>query len=257
MGVLDTLGVGGVFGGSLPSAGTVWGYLGTFAGLTGLFLVSVIIFLIVIYIISQKNKYIISLHWFQAIHGKMIPMMDEKAEELTIPGTTIRVFKTKKGKYLPAGVDPMGKNSYWIAKTRTGENIYFTVTDINKDMKEAGLDYDHSDARAQNENLRDLISKAYTQKSQKWWQEYKEVISLAILIFVFSLATIFVLGKAQKVISTTQPVLDLNAQVLEEVKKTLIVMDNLCGKSIGLAGISESGGSEGEVSVGSLPTGGT
>ncbi len=237
MGVLDSLGVGNI----APNidASTIWSYAGTFAGLILVGLVTFALFFGISFLKGKRYRFDTNLHWFETIQDRMVPIDEEKCEQLVIPGTTIRIFKTKEGRFLPAGTRPMGKKSYWVCRTRTGEIIYFALKDINKDLEEVGLDYDHGDARAMNENLRDLIKRAYTDKSTRWWQEYKEVISLAIIVFVMALAVVFVLGKAEKVIAATEPTLILAQEVMAESRDAMNALSNVCSNIKPVSGFKE------------------
>jgi len=170
--------------------------IGQFSLLFLLFLVVGGIFYGVYYVKKNKKLYNKKIFWFEEIHGEMVPIGDNKACELTIPGTNITVFYIKeKDMYLPRPVKRMGKEAYWFAIKNNREIVNFTMKNINSEMKEANLEYDHTDMRYALTNLKDLIKRNYKDKSQPWWREYKEVISLVILIFVLTLSFIFIISK--------------------------------------------------------------
>ena len=146
--------------------------------------------------LKQKKIYNKKIFWFEEVYGDMIPIGQDIAQELTIPGTNIQTFYIKrKDLYLPRLTKRMGKDNYWIAIKNNRELVNFTMKNINKEMTESNLDFDHTDMRYALTNLKDLIKRNYRDKSEKWWQAYKEVISLVILIFVLSVSFFFLFTK--------------------------------------------------------------
>jgi len=154
------------------------------------------IFYYIYYRKKKKKKYNKKLFWFEEVNGTPIPVGDDIACELIIPGTDVKVFYIKeKDMYLPRPVKRMGKDAYWFVIKNNREVVNFSLKNINEEMKEANLDYDHTDMRYALENLKDLIKRNYRDKSQPWWREYKEIIALVILIFVLTLSMVFIISK--------------------------------------------------------------
>ena len=150
----------------------------------------------------------------------MIPLGDDVACELIIPGTNINVFYIKeKDMYLPRPIKRMGKDAYWFAIRNNRELVNFKIKNINKEMTEANLEYDHTDMRYALTNLKELIKRSYRDKSQVWWKEYKEVISLVILIFVLTLSFIFIISKVGGLIDKVGGLIE-NADRLIQVAET-------------------------------------
>lgn len=169
----------------------------------GQFIVLIFLFIIVggiFYFASYKKKeakkYSKKITWFEEINGPLEWVGSDKARELTIPGTNIQVFYIKeKDMYLPRPVKKMGKDTYWYAIKNNREIINFSMKNINEEMKEANLDFDHTDMRYAMNNLRELIKRNYRDKSQPWWREYKEVIGLVVIIFMLTLSFVFLFSK--------------------------------------------------------------
>ncbi len=160
----------------------------------GLFILAGGILFTFLYISKNKKLYSKNLHFFEEINGEMAHVEDCKAAELTIPQTNIKVFYVKtKNMYLPRGTRRMGKNSYWYCIRNNKEIINFVMTNLNKEMKEAKLEYDHTDMRYALANLKELIKRNYRDKSKKWWQEYRDVIAVVVFVFVMSLSFFFTL----------------------------------------------------------------
>lgn len=143
---------------------------------------------------SQKKLYSKRIYWFEEINGYTVPVGENRAAELTIPNTDVKVFYIKeRDLYLPRPTIRVGKDSYWLGIKNNREVINFRMKNINN--YEAGLEYDHTDQRYAKENLMELIKKNYKDKALVWWKEYKEVIALVVLVFVMSLSFFFIISK--------------------------------------------------------------
>lgn len=219
MGLLSSIpGLEGVSS-NLPSASKILSGIGGLAMIIILFLITAGILYTLLWIKKQKELYNKKIFWFEEVHGEMVPIDNDMAAELTIPGTNIQVFYIKKKNlYLPRPVIRMGKDSYWFAIKNNKEIVNFSMKNINKEMKEANLNYDHTDMRYALTNLLDLIKRNYKDKSLKWWQEYKEVISLVILIFVISLSFFFLLSRTGKLIEQVGQLIDHADQVVKSAQ---------------------------------------
>ena len=178
------------------------------------------VFYYLYYLKKKKKTYNKKIFWFEEVHGEMIPLGDDVACELIIPGTNINVFYIKeKDMYLPRPINRMGKDAYWFAIRNNRELVNFKIKNINKEMTEANLEYDHTDMRYALTNLKELIKRSYRDKSQVWWKEYKEVISLVILIFVLTLSFIFIISKVGGLIDKVGGLIE-NADRLIQVAET-------------------------------------
>ena len=188
-------------------------------GFVALMFVFVLIGGMLFYFLHQrKNKKLYSknIHWFEEVNGRFVPLDDDVAAELTIPHTNIQVFYIKKKDlYLPRLTRRMGKNAYWVGIKNNKEVINFTLKNLNEDMTEANLDYDHTDMRYALTNLLDLIKRNYKDKSQPWWREYKEVISLVILIFALSVSFFVLLWRTGQLIDQVGLLIDHADRVVQ------------------------------------------
>ena len=184
-----------MFGGALNFSGVMSGVM-QFVILIGMFIVVGGILFWLYYLKNVKAEYKQKVHWFEEVNGMPVPLGMDVARELTIPNTNVQVFYIKnKDLYLPRPSIKMGTNAYWFMIKRNGEIVNFRMKNMNEEMTEANLDYDHTDMRYALTNLRELIKRNYRDKSQPWWREYKEVISLVILIFVLTISFIFIISK--------------------------------------------------------------
>lgn len=168
------------------------------------------------YLKKQKKLYNKRIFWFEEVHGNMIPTGEDLACELILPGTNITVFYIKeKDMYLPRPVKRMGKDAYWFVIKNNREIVNFTMKNMNKEMTEANLDYDHTDMRYALTNLLALIKRNFKDKSQAWWREYKDVIGLVILIFVLTLSFIFIISKVGDLIEKAGILIDHADQLIQ------------------------------------------
>lgn len=179
---------------------------------------------------NKKNIWKIKIHLFEEINNQFTPTEDDVAREITIPNTTIKVFFLKKHKiYLPRGIRQMGKNHYWYGIRRNREWVNFSVTNLNKEMKELNIDYDHTDMINMNVFLKKLIEKNY--KKTKWWQEYKNEIALGIIILLVGIVGFLWLGEMNKITGTITASLGTQESVLKVANEVLEKVNNVYSSS--------------------------
>ncbi len=231
MGLLESIpGLNKIGLGEIDFVGFV-GKLGNIFLLIVLFAITACIIGFFLYRRKEKALYNLTLHFFEEINGQTVPTEDLKAAELIIPGTNIMVFHVKsKDLFLPRGTIRMGKKSYWYSVRNNREIINFSMTNINKETGEAGLNYDHTDMRYAYTNLREIIKRNYKDKSQKWWREYKDVIATVVFIFVLSLSFFFIVSQVGKLIGQIAPLLERAEQILAQLAK----YDNACRGASGI-----------------------
>lgn len=182
--ILDSFGMSQVnFGGIIDNVSAI----GLLIGIV----IFVFIFGFLIFTRGKKKKKGIfkQIQWWEEVNGRLIPVRMENAEEITIPGTSLKLFHIKSTDTwlprFPRGVTPA---LFFVAITPTKELVNFTLKSISQDMKEAGLEYDHTDMRWAAENLREFVKRNYKDKSVPWWKEYSGIISTAIFIVIMTVS---------------------------------------------------------------------
>lgn len=133
------------------------------------------------------------IHWWEESVGGLVPTRIDFAEEVIIPGTNLRMFYIKdRDTWLFRFTRGITPSVFFVAITKNKEIVNFTLKSLDSHMKEAQLDFDHTDMRWAAENMREWVKRNYKDKSQKWWKEYQGVITTAIFILVmtFSLCII-------------------------------------------------------------------
>lgn len=150
-----------------------------------------------------KNKQGImkEIHWWEEVGGEMVKIRIDKAIELSIPGTSLKLFYVKnKDLWLPRFTRGVSPTEFYVALTPNKEIINFSLLGISESLKSAGLDYDHTDMRWAAENLREFVKRNYRDKATTWWKEYAGVITTAIYILVMTFSFVIILFFLQKVI---------------------------------------------------------
>lgn len=196
--MVEAIDIGGWITGLIPDAATVMSWLRNLIIFVGIILVIAAIFFFIAWKKKQKKGDFNEVGWWEEINDKMSPMKMDKAREIIIPGTSLRVFYIKeKDMWLPRFTRSIKPNLYYVAITPNREIVNFTLKAIGRDMKEAGLEYDHTDMRWASENTKEFIKRNYRDKATPWWKEYQGVITGAVYILVvtFCLGIILYLWK--------------------------------------------------------------
>lgn len=134
------------------------------------------------------------IYWWEEVNGRMIPLRKDSAEEISIPGTNLKVFYIKKtNTWLPRFVRGITPTMFYVAISSTKEIVNFTLESLDKSMKEAGLTYDHTDMRWAAENMREFVKRNYKDKATPWWKEYQGVITTALYILVMTFSFVIII----------------------------------------------------------------
>lgn len=184
----------------------------------------------VTYLIASRRSFNKHIHIFEEVNKVAVPIGEDLAREITLPHTSTRVFFLKKKKfYLPRPTRQTGKGHYWYFIRQDGEWINIGLENINKDMEELKLDYDHTDMRYANASLKKLVEKNY--KKTSWIKEYAPYIALSILVIMIGVAFFLVAWKINQGLGGISGVAEANRQMLETSRDILKSVDNICAGS--------------------------
>lgn len=193
LGLENIKGLGGISG---------FDFSGLFTGIVQVLLIAFLFLFVggIVFLIfwnkKQKQLYNKKIFWFEEVNKNMIPVGENWACELGVPNSDIRLFYVKdKNLWLPRLTKRMGKDAYWCAIKNNREIVNFVMTNINEEMKEAELEYDHTDMRYAAANMRKLIQTNFRDKSTPWWKEYKTQISIVVIVFILTVSGYFLLTK--------------------------------------------------------------
>lgn len=169
-----------------------------FVGIFLLFAVLGGIVMIFLHLKSKKGreKNLKKIGWWEEVAGteRMEPGTMDDVEEIVLPGTMLRVFYCKdRDLWLPRFSKGVTKNLFYVLLTPTQQMVNFTLKSLSADLKEAKLDYDHTDMQWAAENMREWIKRNYRDKAVKWWQAYQGVITTAIYILVMTFSMVLII----------------------------------------------------------------
>jgi len=223
MGILGDA-TGGMVEG-LPS----FGGLDLIPGIVGFVLLAIVLGIITYYI-ANKKAYNKTIHIFEEVNGAMIPVGEDKAREISLPRTSVRAFLLKNRKfYLPRPSRQTGRNNYWFVIRKDGEWVNVSLSNLNKEMEELGLNYDHTDMRMSNAALKKLVDDSY--KKINWIKEYAPYIAIGILVLLLGISTYISTKEMGSVASTFSQATKSNNELVINLRDILQSMDNICTSS--------------------------
>jgi len=191
MGVTETLGVGDLFSSGASSGGGFVSSLNIFL-IIFLCLVGVGVFIFAyVYYKNQKAQFKYTVNLFKEVNGKNYWVASDKAKELKIPGTNVRIFFWQRSKlYSAYPTREMGLNVYAYKINRFGELTNFDLKESD-DPNVAKIDYDHRDQTYAYLHLQKLIDRNYRDKTKVWWKENLPLITVIITTVLLLIAMWF------------------------------------------------------------------
>lgn len=143
---------------------------------------------------TKKSGVHKDIRWWEEISGQLIPIRVDKAIEIIIPGTNLRVFYVKdKNMWLPRFTRGVTANTFFVALTKNKEIVNFTLKTIDECKSKADLSFDHTDMRWASENLREFVKRNYKDKATTWWKEYSGIIGVAIFIIIMTISLVTII----------------------------------------------------------------
>ena len=168
---------------------------------------------------GKDTHYNKEIGWWEEVNDNLVPLFVDKAQEITIPGTNLRVFYIKnKDLWLPRFTRGITKDLFYVAVTADREIINFSLKSLAKDRAEAGLNYDHTDMRWAAENTREFIKRNYRDKATPWWKEYKEVIATVALLLVITFSFVIIIFFMRGIVEDIGVVSATSNSAIEKLK---------------------------------------
>ncbi len=181
----------------------------------------------VVYYIANKKQYNKTIHIFEEVGGRTVPVGMDKAKEIILPNTSIRAFYLKRRKvFLPRPSIQTGIGHYWFFIRDDGEWMNVRLENLNLKLKELGLHYDHTDMRMANSSLKKLIEKNY--KKLNWIKEYAPYIAIGILLLIVGISVFLIINQSTKSLAALGATAETNKAVLEGLTQILQSMDRIC-----------------------------
>lgn len=204
--------------------------VGTLLSQSMIFLIVAVLVAIITYFIISRRAYNKTIHLFEEINGQTVPMGEDKARQIVLPFTSVRAFYLRKAKiYIPRPSKQTGKNHYWFYIRDDGEWMNVIPSNVNKEMKELKLKYDHTDMRMANASLKKLVEKNY--KKSNWLKEYAPYIGFGILILMLGIVGFLIFGEAGKALGGISDNIANLAKVTEQVARLLSGTENIVSGS--------------------------
>ena len=172
---------------------------------------------------SNKSKIFKKIDWWEELPNRGLTRAGvvESVEELTVPGTNLKLFYGKnRDLYLPRFTRGIDHDTYFVGLTQNKEIINFNLKSFTDDLSKAELDYDHTDTKWAAENLREFVKRNYKDKSIPWWKEYKDLISTVVHIMINTFAIAVILYFVGGIVRDIAPIaarLTETAEVLQKL----------------------------------------
>ena len=198
--------------------GSLWDKILTF--LMIIILIAIVCGIVFFLMKKKKDKKtpVKKIGWWEEVQGSLIPTAMDDAKEIIIPGTRLRVFYIKsKDMWLPRFSRGITKDLFYVAITPKRELVNFTLKSLSSDMKEAGLDYDHTDMIWASENLREFIKRNYRDKATPWWKAYQGVITTAIYIILLTFSFVVILYFMRQIVGDMGGILSGIERLLDKM----------------------------------------
>jgi len=149
-----------------------------------------------IYWVFQYLRWNKKVLLFRKVSNRIIPLVNDKAmfERVGMSGDYWLKTKTMK-KTLPRPKIEMGKNTYWFYEREDGEWINFELSDIDSQMKKAGVYYVDEDMRLQRLGIQKNLAARLIKES--FWQKYGTTIMLIIFVLIVTISLVVLFQKMQ------------------------------------------------------------
>ena len=196
----------GVFD-SVPSVGSFFEGSGFVVGTFLLIFLGILIFgglgFFVYTKMLNKKQFYITVNLFKFVNGKRFFIKSDKAREIVIPGTNVKLLKWKSMKIFSAyPTRAMGDNIYAYNINRFGELTNFDFGQ-GEDETEAKMDFDHRDQTYAYLNLQQLINRNWRDKNVLgWWKENLPLITVVITSVLLILAMWFFFSQSAHQLAT-------------------------------------------------------
>lgn len=179
---------------------------------------------------ANRKAYNKKIHIFEEINGQSSPAGEDLAREIILPHTSIRAFYLKRRKiFLPRPSIQSGKNHYWYFIRNDGEWVNIGMANLNKELTELGIKFDHTDMRMANASLKKLVERSY--KKLNWLKEYAPYIGFGILILMLGVAGYMIFAEAGKNLGMMSGLGESLEQISNSVDSKLSSLDNICSTS--------------------------
>lgn len=176
----------------------------------------------------KKRQYIATINLFKVVNGKKFWIGSDKAKEVVVPGTNVRLLYWKSKKLWSAyPTRSIGFNVYAYMLNRMGELTNFDLGE-GIDETEAKIDYDHRDQTYAYLNLQEFISRNYKNRNQAtWWKEHIGLISTILILILFGLLMWYFFSQSGKQLTIWAQIANDNRESSKIIADALLQSKNL------------------------------
>lgn len=196
------------------------GFGGGLASMLILFFIGVLVVAgigVLIFVWQNNKKYWISIPLYRKVGNIPTRVAVFKARVFPIgkAGDTLWFVKKAK-KYIPPATIQSAPNEFWHWEREDGEWINFSLGDLDKDQKEAGVKYINQDMRSQRVATSNLLEQRLMQKN--FWEKWGVVIGYVIFFLIITVAVVINLYMMGKVVQQLSPLVEMVTEALAEYK---------------------------------------
>lgn len=231
--VLTLICIMGLFGSlNVPGIGGIFQGLGFVAGTILLIFVGILIFGAVGFFyyskFLKKKEFYIIVNLFKFVNGKRFFVRSDKAKEIVVPGTNVKLLRWQKSKiYSAYPTRTMGHNIYAYNINRFGELTNFDFGE-GEDETEVKMDFDHRDQTYAYLNLQQLINKNYREKNTiGWWKENLPLISVIVTSLILVLAMWFFFSQSSQQLATWTQISQTFSDAANKIANAVTTSQNL------------------------------
>ena len=181
-----------------------------------------------------KKQYNSTVNVFKVVNGKRFWLFADKAREITVPGTNVRLlfWKTKKI-YAAYPTRSIGLNVYAYTINRIGELTNFDFGE-GEDDTEAKIDYDHRDQTYAYLNLQEFITRNYKNRGGiSWWEKHLPLITIVVCAILLGLEMWFFFSQSGKQLTQWQSISQQMSEAAKTIANAVVDSKNLGSGVIG------------------------
>lgn len=206
-------------------------------GISFNFIGDIIIFLILCifaggftYLYLNKRSFNKTIVKFREINGVTRRVGIEKAREVVLPNTSVRAFFLKSSKfYIPRPSKETSENEFWFFIREDGEWVNVGLGNLNRELKELKIKFDHTDTRMANAALKKLVDNSY--KKINWIKEWAPYIGFSVIIIMLGIAGYLVMGESANVANAVAGNIDTLDSITQTLNDILSNINNIASSS--------------------------
>jgi len=170
---------------------------------------------VIFYLLFDKRRYKFSIEAYGEVNGLTTRLGHDKARIFIIPNTSIKVFFLKKNKVIvPYPTIAIDKNTFCFFIRDDYEWVNIGFSNLNQDLKNLKIKYNHVDMRYANEELKELL-KQYDK--QDWLKKYGPILALIAMVVIMCIGFYFIADKLVDSITASSASTQASQQLLEKV----------------------------------------